>query len=402
MEKHYFGQNLYVKVVLYTIIPLVLSAAMSYMYFDFARDTGISDISLKINIAVMLTLNTGLVCLTSSFMYSDISKGLSKITSTLKSFTLGNLEDFSELPVDLSNQFSYTVYLINEMIHYVKIITEDCSETSVNILETVSLLGETSRAGLEFSKEEAKSVKDSLVKMEKATELLERINGRIKDVHITSEKTKSTVKESSALLETNINKISEITDANLNTITGIKKVSEKIETVWDIINTIDGIAAKTKIIAFNAELEASYAGLQGEKFHIIANEIRRLVSTISDSIHEIKKQVTEIQHSSDNLIITSEAGTQKIREGKEFFVNLESNFSDLKISSDITAESAQQIQERMNSQDASFRQIDLTLKDINRGFDRFSEESQKLNEASEQLKLTAEDLTRLHKKEEQK
>ena len=139
--------------------------------------------------------------------------------------------------------------------------------------------------------------------------------------------------------------MAEISDANLDTITGIKKLSEKIENVWGSINTIESIAEKTRIIAFNAELEASYAGENEEKFHIVANEIRRLASTITDSIKEIKERILAMQHSSDNLIITSEAGTQKVREGSDIYINMvEEQFNEVKMSSDITAEAALKIQ----------------------------------------------------------
>ncbi len=237
--------------------------------------------------------------------------------------------------------------------------------------------------------------------MENATEILSKITERIVDVRFTAENTKKTVNESSSLLDANIAKMTQITTANLNTITGIKKLSEQIEKIWDIINTIDGIAGKTQIIAFNAELEASYAGDQGEKFHIIANEIRRLASTISDSIQEIKNQVTQIQHSSDNLIITSEASTQKIREEKDFLSNMDEQFSSLRLSSDITAESATQIQDNTNNQDRSFIQIDLALKEISLGFDKFSASAKQLNEAAEKIRTIGLDLKSIHSKENQ-
>ena len=71
------------------------------------------------------------------------------------------------------------------------------------------------------------------------------------------------------------------------TISGIKMLGEKIESIWDIVNIINGIADQTKIIAFNAELEASAAGEAGKNFQIVATEIRRLADSTVSSTNEI-------------------------------------------------------------------------------------------------------------------
>lgn len=401
IKKHkFFGISLYRKVVLYTVIPVFLSSIMIFTYFFFADKAHVFKTVLMMNSFIILFLNTLMIIMNSFFLFKKVSQSFRGINSSLNAFATGRINETELLPVDLSDQISYNNFLINEIISFVKDMVDDSARTSSGILSSISRLSEISKSTADLSQKEADSVKDSLMKMEKATELLEKITDRIADVRFTAENTRNTVDESTELLGANIDKMSEITDANLDTITGIKNLSVKIETVWDIINTIDSIAVKTKIIAFNAELEASYAGTQGEKFHIIANEIRRLASTISDSIQEIKEQVTQIQHSSDNLIITSEASTQKISEGREFYTGLEEQFTQLRMSSDITAESATQIQDSTNNQDSSFIQIDEALREISVGFNKFASSAKRLNESSEKIREIAVSLNQIHSKED--
>ena len=108
-----------------------------------------------------------------------------------------------------------------------------------------------------------------------------------------------------------------------------------------------------------------------------------------DSTKEIKERITAIQHSSDNLIITSEGSTQKIREGSEFFVSLNEQFNELHLSSDITAESATEIQDSTNNQDNSFIEIDKTLREISKGFENFSNYAKQIMSAAEKIKTAA-------------
>ncbi len=62
----------------------------------------------------------------------------------------------------------------------------------------------------------------------------------------------------------------------------------------DLINTV---ADQTKLIAFNAALEASSAGESGKRFSVVASEIRRLADSVTDSTHEIEDRIQEIQDS---------------------------------------------------------------------------------------------------------
>ena len=128
-----------------------------------------------------------------------------------------------------------------------------------------------------------------------------------------------------------ISKMNEITDANITIIDEIKKLNEQIENIWYIVNIISGIADQTKIIAFNAELEAASAGEAGKNFHIVANEIRRLADNTMESTKDIKQRISDIQHSSDSLILASEGGTKKINEGFQLSVKLEDKFNNIKM-----------------------------------------------------------------------
>jgi len=191
--------------------------------------------------------------------------------------------------------------------------------------------------------------------------------------------------------------MNDITEANISTITGIKELGSKIEGIWEIVNIIKDIAEQTRIIAFNAELEASGAGTAGKNFHIVANEIRRLAAGITESVAQIRERITEIQHSSDNLIITSESGTEKIREGCQLSANLESKFADIQTSSEITVESVVDIRAIIEQQSVAFDQIVSTIRQISIGIENTSNSTHTVNTAATKLQESADRLENLQK-----
>ena len=125
--------------------------------------------------------------------------------------------------------------------------------------------------------------------------------------------------------------------------------------------------------------------------------MRRLAAGITNSVEQIKERITEIQHSSDNLIITSESGTEKIREGLELSEKLKEKFSDIQSSSEITVESALQIKEIIYQQSAAFDQIVTTVRQISAGIENFSSSTGTMNETAKKLQSAANNLENLHK-----
>jgi methyl-accepting chemotaxis protein len=390
-RKHFFGPGIKRLVVLHCIVPAVLTNVLQFFVMWKIYQSDIYTDNDILNMALIVILNTFLAVLLSGLLYSRINKSMQQITGILEKMNAGTLTKGGMLPTNLGDETAYSLYLLNGIIRRLRLITEDAESTSRSVLSSTQELSVSSKETAATSLEQAAGVKECVSTMEDAELLSHTISSRIADVTTAARKTASNTEESFSVLSGNTQKMTEITEANLETITGIKALSEKIENVWGIVNIINTIADKTRIIAFNAELEASTAGKGGQNFHIVANEIRRLAESITASTCEIRDRITEIQHSSDNLIITSEGGTEKIREGSELFTVLEDKFKGIRTSSEITAESAAEIQQIINEQTASFSQIVTTLQQISAGIDNFSASTQTISRASDNLRqITAE------------
>ncbi|MBO7421351.1 MAG: hypothetical protein J6U06_09575, partial [Spirochaetaceae bacterium] len=239
------------------------------------------------------------------------------------------------------------------------------------------------------SQEQSAAVKEIVATMEDSNNLSENIATKIEDVSSVAEKTTTDVADGAVALEVNVQKLHEIFDANANTIEGIKKLSKEIDNIWEIVTMITSVADQAKIIAFNAELEAASAGEAGKNFHIVASEIRRLADGIIDNTKQIKERITNIQHSSDTLILASESGTAKINEGCATADELEAKFASIKSAAEITADSAREITSIIQQQSAASGQILITLKQISAGVENFSAATENISSSAEQLKTIA-------------
>ncbi|MCR5620229.1 MAG: methyl-accepting chemotaxis protein [Treponema sp.] len=249
-----------------------------------------------------------------------------------------------------------------------------------------------SRETAETAQNQSAAVKEIVATMEDCTALSEDISRQITDVSSLAVKTKGDVADGVELIADNVAQLREIAEANTITIDGIKELGDKITNIWDIVTLINSVADQAKIIAFNAELEASSAGEAGKNFHIVATEIRRLADSIIDGTKEIKGKISEIEKSSDGLILMSENGTSKIEKGVASARTLEERFASMKNASEITAESAGNITSIIRQQTSATEQILITLKQISAGVESFTKATAHISAASESLKGIAKGL----------
>jgi len=329
--------------------------------------------------------------------FSTISSTSKKIQTSMEHIINNDIFTVKLMPTDIGNEISYNMYLINNVIKMFRSVFDRIKEIGNNIVKPVQDLTEIANETASTAYEQSAGVKEIMATMEDNEVQTRKILKKITDVTEIASKTTKNVEIGFETLRANLEKMNEITDANVSTITGIRVLSEKIESIWEIVNIIKDISEQTRIIAFNAELEASGAGDAGKKFHIVANEIRRLATGITDSVVQIRDRITEIQHSSDNLIIASESGTERIGEGCQLTVDLESKFAEIRTSSEITSESANEIQSIIEQQSNAFEQIVTTIREISSGIENISSATNTVNTATDRLKNAADRLENLNK-----
>ena len=411
-ERYYFGTSYQKSFSFYGSIPVIwgviLTMALFYVYYynNVPGESGFLPAvngeygiipSQFIRIGIVLIINILIGSLSVYFFLKSIMESSDKLQASMHHIIKNDIFTVDLVATDFENEVSYNMFLLNKIVLLFRSILDDIREIGKTMVVPIGELSEIAQSTASTALEQSTGVKEILATMEDTDRQTRNIVEKIADVTDIAEITEKNVKSGFKTLQSNLDKMADITEANVSTISGIRELGEKIGSIWDIVKIINDIADQTRIIAFNAELEASSAGESGRNFHIVANEVRRLAAGITNSVDQIKERITEIQHSSDNLIITSESGTEKIREGLELSEKLKEKFNDIQSSSEITVESANQIKDIISQQSVAFDQIVATVRQISSGIENFSASTDTVNNTAQKLKEAANLLENLHK-----
>jgi methyl-accepting chemotaxis protein len=210
-------------------------------------------------------------------------------------------------------------------------------------------------------------------------------------------KTEEDVRSGFSVLEQNIIQMEDIKNKNDSVIAGIIALGNKIAKIQNIVKTINTITDQTKVIAFNAALEAASAGDKGKRFSVVASEVNRLADDIAALTKQIKDQIEEIQDSSSSLIISSEESADKVTEGRKLIKDLEELFREIRRGAEITANQAQTITVSTQKQQRSTEQINIAIADISQGLNNFIHSTEVATTSAEGLTRMIEDLEKLLK-----
>ncbi len=201
-------------------------------------------------------------------------------------------------------------------------------------------------------------------------------------------KTSEDLKTGSESVNAVIEKMTEINTDNEQNIQVIHDLGKRSKEITKIMEIINNIADQTKLIAFNAALEASSAGEAGKRFAVVAVEIRKLADSVMESTGEIESKINEIQEAIDRLVITSEKGSKGIRGGIESSGHTSDIIVDIVEAANQTTDSAKQISLSTQQQKTASSQVLIALKEIMTG-------SRQNTDAINQIKLVATNLALL-------
>jgi methyl-accepting chemotaxis protein len=326
---------------------------------------------------------------TALFVSRGVTGPLERVTTAMKNFD----NDLTlTLPVatndevgELGNWFNHHLAGLNASVSMVAKVTHELHDHAGTISSAISQQSA-------FAAELSSSVTEMTSTMEELSTSAGQIAQHSQDVVERADRSLGVAKNGASEVEAltaKFNDISADMRANLNEIVALGRKSQEITKIMAIINNI---ANQTKLIAFNAALEAASAGEAGKRFGVVAAEIRRLADNVVESTEEIEDKIKEILDAVNRLVMSSDKTSQMMEKSQETASQTMTVLTSMVEGVEESTNSARQISLSTQQQQIASRQVLLAIREINQGLGQSTESTEHSNTVAVELADLAEKL----------
>jgi methyl-accepting chemotaxis protein len=299
------------------------------------------------------------------------------------------------LEVDSHDEFGELMIAFNRFLEKLRTAFMSFSQHASMVSTSVYDLSASAKEISTTANEQSTSVAEIVSTMEDNKNLSEQVAVKTAEVADLMTQTQKLSRHGVELRDANQDMMQDIRDQNAKIIEEIMNLADMLNRIDEIIAIIDVIADQTKLIAFNASLEASSSGEEGARFAVVAGEIRRFADSVAESTSEIKEKIEEVQNASRMLIEEANQGSEQIAFGYERMVEQKTVFENIVEVSQNVATRSQQISNLSKQQELASSQVFLALKEISAGVQQFviatsstSKTADNLNAMSVELRET--------------
>ena len=173
----------------------------------------------------------------------------------------------------------------------------------------------------------------------------------------------------------------------------IKSLGDRSLEISEIVETISQISSQTNLLALNAAIEASGAGAAGNRFAIVAGEVRKLAEDSERATQRIAGLIKNVQAEVQEVIGSVEDGTREVETGYRVATQAGERLREIGEIVTQSAALAQAISEATNAQVAGVEQVGSKVQSMAQIASQARETGQEGRQTAEKLQQLAEQLT---------
>jgi methyl-accepting chemotaxis protein len=285
----------------------------------------------------------------------------------------------------LADAFAEMTANLRAIIHRVRTMSFNLSSSADQVMMT-------QRRHTTNSDEQAAAATSASAAAEELASSSAHIASTIQQVVAAAEQTQANTQQGVEVMAEAARHLKRIATSNEASVAKVRDLGELARQIGTVMDLIEDIAAQTKMIAFNASIEASAAGEAGRRFAIVAGEVRRLAGDVARSTEEIRQNVERIQANTNELIIASERESKEIEGGLDVGDTMSDLLDQIHESAVQTALAIQQISFSTRQQQSATEQLLEDLQPMAYGAQAIAAGSKETVTVMESLVTMAQDL----------
>lgn len=174
----------------------------------------------------------------------------------------------------------------------------------------------------------------------------------------------------------------------------IVNLTEKTRSIGEIITTVNDIAERSNLLAFNASIEAAAAGEHGETFSVVAEEIKHLADQAKDATAQVRTLLGDIQQGISKAAMLTEEAVKRAESGESTSESTLATIRELVSNIEDSVRTFQQIVASTNQQQIGVEQVTDSVQSVREASEQLTGGTSQLEEAAGNLSTISEQLKR--------
>ncbi|MDO9182627.1 MAG: methyl-accepting chemotaxis protein [Bacteriovorax sp.] len=276
--------------------------------------------------------------------FEDCPKAAAEYTKVflgLLSFHEANLKKFTIESKNITDQTKTLVFSISligaitglvvsiifatKLSETIKLTVQSLRGSADEVASASNQIASSSEELSQATTEQAASLQETSSSIEEINSMISANTENARQSSLISEQSLITAERGKKVVDHMINAIGEIDTSNAGIMNQIDETNKEIENIVKIINeigsktkVINDIVFQTKLLSFNASVEAARAGDQGKGFAVVAEEVGNLASMSGAAALEITNMLASSTKSVEDIVKNSKEKMGKlVFTGKE-------------------------------------------------------------------------------------
>lgn len=277
---------------------------------------------------------------------------------------VGNEDETGKLARAFSKMTGMILSQLNEEVGKSKAMVLSIRD-AVNALapmsnELVSIAGEQATGSIE----QATAAEEAAITSQEIVAVSKSIAQHATEVASIAENSLNLTQQGQDRLNLTMSKFGDIDRKMEDIADSIMKLGEQSKEIGEIVEIIDEISEQTNLLALNASIEAAGAGEQGQRFGVVAQEIRRMAQGTAQSTKRIREIIERMRKSLSSSVMIAEEGEKAVTSGQKVMEELAKVLSEIFESSQNAAPRLKEIGLMTSQQSSASEQMAKTVEEV--------------------------------------
>lgn len=206
----------------------------------------------------------------------------------------------------------YPAAVAGSVYMYADYIQDTLAAAGAHIQEHVDTVVEGAQQQAAAAQQQAASIQEISATAEELSRTAEQIAASSRRLDQVAEHSYERVEQGHQVIRSILDTVQVFADEMRTLVDQVLDLNTHSQRIGEIVDLIGRISDETHLIALNAAIEAASAGEHGQRFAVIAAEIRRLAENAIASGDQIKSLIHNIQQTTQSVVMTMESEMQRV------------------------------------------------------------------------------------------